>query len=112
MVECSVPQLLITGQNARRTPFDAAGTGSVTENAVCTRIKIRLPHRRFRLGRSLNQHLLDESPNLDSKTPCHCQLRAPAPKGEDQIGSINPGSLFRTLPTALPTFHAFISSAG
>lgn len=29
-----------------------------------------------------------------------------------QTGAINPGLLFRTFPTALLTFHAFISSAG
>ena len=29
-----------------------------------------------------------------------------------QTGTINPGLLFRTFPTALLTIHAFISSAG
>jgi hypothetical protein len=31
---------------------------------------------------------------------------------EGQTGTINPGLLFRVLPTSFPTFHAFISAAG
>ena len=42
-------------------------------------------------------------------TPVVC---ASAHNTEHQIGAINSGALFRTFPTAPPTFQAFISSAG
>lgn len=73
-------------------------------------------------------HYTDESPVKSPRSPnplrsmwgsidgrtrsTHPSFATSAHNTEHQIGTINSGALFRTFPTALPTFQVFISSAG